>query len=151
MYNFSKFLAEKEDLILIFRAKKGWAAILWPEALLIVAFFVLLPLWRVGYNGLLLWLITVIILIFILIFGLVDRYNYYILTNHRLIFLKFINADNYQFIGDMALAKIDEVYPNGHRHLLMIIGNRKKYLLNLENRDQVYRKIKFYVKGQNLV
>mgnify|MGYP001255472788 CR=1 FL=1 len=151
MYNFSKFLADKEDLILVFRAKKGRAAMLWSGALLLLAFFVLLPLWRAGNNGLLLWTISVLIASFILLVSIIDRYNYYILTNHRLIFLKFINKETYQFIGDIDLTKINSAHPSGRHHIMLIIGNRKKYLVNVDNRDQVYNKIKFYLRGQNLV
>ena len=66
MNNFNKFLENKEALILIIKTKKKKIKYYLILSYLIVAFFLLYPLFIYGRRGVIIWLIFIIYILFLL-------------------------------------------------------------------------------------
>ena len=146
MMNFSKFLNDKEELKYVIRLKNQAYKSYFTIFLLLLAFFMLFPMWRAGRAGIVIWLFVVMLLIWTLARQLMSKNNVYLLTSRRLIFLKAINKDLYNIKGSLQLKNIEEISKHNFNNICLLVSERKFYLLGVQNRDKVIQKIKTIIK-----
>jgi hypothetical protein len=145
MDNFSKFLINREDLKMVFKSKKSSAGVYFIILLFLLAFFMLFPMWHIGYQGLILWVFWIILLIVLLIKQLITQKNIYLLTNIRLIYLKAISSTDYKALGFIRFLDIDKVYK--HKNSVIIVSKNKKYYLSsIDFVDKLFDKLNSYIK-----
>ncbi len=140
MNNFNKFLENKEALILIIKTKKKKIKYYLILSYLIVAFFLLYPLFIYGRRGVIIWLIFIIYILFLL----AKELNYtriYLLTNRRIIDLYSNYRDNYEERGSVYIRDIKGIKKNKINNILIRVGKKNIYLINLEKRDLVYERL----------
>jgi hypothetical protein len=141
MSNFSKFLQPQEELLLVAEAQQKNYDVYLTMILLLFAFFILLPMWRLGRQGLALWLSLVLILIFVLAQQLTRGQNLYLLTRRRIIYLKASQPENYIFRGALYFKEINQISKQGWHNICLRTEKGKYYLFNLKQRSLVYEKI----------
>ena len=107
MNNFSKFLLDKEELKLIIKPKTNSLKVYFIYFFIVLSFFLLAPMFRMGRDGLLLWLFVVIYLIILLTQAYISRLNFYLLTDKRIIYVKAINKGKFVLRGAVYLKNID--------------------------------------------
>lgn len=151
MNNFNKFLKNKEDLLLIIPTKTPKTKLFLVILLILLSFFMLFPIWQSGRQAVWLWLIWIFLLFFILARLLLAKNNYYLLTNHRIIFIKAINRENFVVQGSTKLKNVSTIAEHGRQHIYLVIDNKKYFLSNIANRDKIFNKIQSYLKRQNLL
>jgi hypothetical protein len=142
MDNFSKFLNNKEELKHIVRLKHQVYKSYFTLFLLVLAFFMIFPMWRAGRAGILLWLALVVFLIFTLARQLMSKNNVYLLTSRRILFLRAINKENYRTHGAIQIKSIEEVSAHGFNNICLIVDEKKFYITGVKNRDKILNKIK---------
>jgi len=145
MNNFSKFLTNREDLRMVFDLKPSSAGVYFISLLFLLAFFMLWPMWNIGYHGLVLWLCWVVLLIFLLSKKLINQNNVYLLTDKRLIHLQVVFKTNYKLMGFIKILDINKVYKQKN-NIIIVSKNKKYYLSSINSAEQVYRKLNYYIK-----
>lgn len=132
----------KEELKYVIRINNQAYKVYFIFILLILAFFMLFPMWHAGRQGIWLWLTLVIVLIFVLARQLISKNNVYLLTNRRILFLKAINKQNWKPEGSVSVKNIREISTHGLNNICLLVNERKFYITGTKNRDQVIDKIK---------
>lgn len=150
MDNFNKFLAKGEILQKTFDSKRNSLRVYGIILLFMPLFFVLFPMWKIGYQGVALWFVALISLIFLLAKTVTSQNYKYLLTNNRLIHLKVANKKDYKLVGFIKLDFIDRVLKQGNG-ICILSNGRKYYLLSLESPDNLCQSLNSYIKKQNLV
>lgn len=150
MDNFSKFLTNREDLRMICKSKTSHTKVYFIIFLFLLAFFLLFPMWQIGYQGFSLWLFLVIMLIFWLAKEMSDQNMVYLLSTKRLIHLKQKSKNNYKLVGFIKLSEINNI-KKYKKNIYIISKNKKYYLSSLDQASELYKKLKSYIKNHNLV
>ncbi|PIR06334.1 MAG: hypothetical protein COV55_04360 [Candidatus Komeilibacteria bacterium CG11_big_fil_rev_8_21_14_0_20_36_20] len=145
MNKFSKFLKTREGLLLVIRSRDKSHKPFFIFILLLTTFFLLFPMWQAGRLGVILWVILAIFLIFIFTTYLLEQHNYYLLTNQRIIYLQALNKKTYTMQGAVQLRNISQIKKKGRHDICLLINQKTYYLVNIEKRDIVYKKIKNYI------
>ena len=86
------------------------------------------------------WLIFIIYILFLL----AKELNYtriYLLTNRRIIDLYSNYRDNYEERGSVYIRDIKGIKKNKINNILIRVGKKNIYLINLEKRDLVYERL----------
>jgi hypothetical protein len=105
----------------------------------------LFPLWNIGLQGLVLWFLVIILLIFSMAKEIGEQNNVYLLSNKRLIHLKYQAKNNYKIHSFIRLLDINKIYKN--KHNLCIVSKNKKYYLNsIDLADKLYKRLNHYIK-----
>jgi len=130
---------------MVFGSKKSSAGVYFVILLFLLAFFMLWPMLKTGHQGLFLWLVWILMLIFCFIKLIVSQKNVYLLTNRRVIHLQAISKNEYKLLGFIKISDIDRVYKQ--RKNICIISKKKKYFLNsIDSVDTFYQKLNSYIK-----
>ncbi len=140
MYNFNKFLEDREELLLVIKSKNKNTSLFFTFFCILLTFFLLFPMWQAGRQGLILWIISLLFFIILFIKQLVNKNNYYLLTNNRLISLSMINKDSFKLQGYIYLRNIQDIQKQGN-NIILLHNNKPYYLLNINNINKVYNKI----------
>ena len=143
-------MTASEDLKMVFDSKANSSRLYFIILLFLLTFFILVPVWKIGYQGLILWVVWVIFLIFSLAQAIMDRNNFYLLTNQRIIHLKLFYKNDFRLVGFIKLADIKAVYKK-RKNIYILSGGRKYVLVALNSADKLYRSLDSYLKSQNLV
>lgn len=146
MSNFSKFLTNREDLKIVFKSKPSLTRVYFIITLFLLAFFMLVPMWKIGYQGLILWLFWIIFLIFLLSREFIKQNNVYLLTNQRIIYLQTNSRREYKISGFIKLLDINKIYKQKN-NIIIISKNKKYYLTSINLADKVYQKLNSYIKA----
>lgn len=141
MDNFNKFLHSGEELKKIVRSKSGGYDIYLTIFFLLLAFFMLFPMWRVGRQGFWLWAFLVVFLIFLLIRQILNKESLYIITNRRIINLKIVSKSDYKLAGSVKFNQIDKIDQKNNT-LIISVNKSKYYLVNIEKAQSIYEYIK---------
>jgi len=139
--DFSKFLNDKEELKYVIRVKNQISKVYFTLFLLLVAFFMLFPMWRMGRPGIFLWFIILFFLVFNLAKQLLTKNNVYLLTNRRIIFLQAINKENRQIRGSVQIKNITKIAKHGSNNIFLLVDEKKYYLIGIQDRDKVLSKL----------
>ncbi|MBU1203109.1 hypothetical protein KKH39_03680 [Patescibacteria group bacterium] len=141
MDNFNKFLHSGEELVTIVRSKSASYNIFLTISLILLAFFMLFPMWKVGRQGFWLWIFLVFFLIYLLITQILNKESLYLITNRRIIHLKIYTKDDYKSAGSVKINQIENIKKQNNT-IQIFINNKKYYLTNIEKADKVYNFIK---------
>lgn len=150
MDNFSKFLTTGEDLKMVLESKANFLKLYFIIALFLLTFFILFPVWKIGEQGLILWIIWLIFLIFILAKVIADSENIYLLTDKRIIHLRTVYKNNYSSAGFIRLSDIENIKKSGHNIYILSKGH-KYFLVGLKEANKLYNYVYSYLKSRNLV
>ncbi|MDP2812719.1 MAG: hypothetical protein Q8O32_03430 [bacterium] len=151
MSDFSKYLDNKEELISIFKSKSNKSRLYLNLLLLLIAFFVLYPIWRGAPDGFWLWLIMVVIIINNIIQVFLAQKDLYLLTDSRIIYLKAVNPKDFKNKKSLYLKNIKAIKKYHRSTIEFLIFDKKYYLSNIDNRDNFYHRLEIYLKNKNLV
>ncbi len=139
-----------EDLKMVFESKTSSTRVIFIILLFLMTFFILFPVWKMGYQGLILWVIWVIFLIFFLARAMLDRNNFYLLTNKRLVHLKLIYKNDFRLVGFIKLSDIKAVRKR-NKNIYILSGGHRYVLPAINLADKLYQSLDSYLKSQNLV
>lgn len=142
MDNFNKFLKNTEELILVISPKSRTPRIYFVLTLLILAFFMLWPIWHAGHQGFWLWVALVLFLLFNLIKLLITKGTFYLLTSQSIIFLKAIDDNHFSQLASFDLDKIEKIGKHNSDNIYFVIDNKKFYIFGIKNRNKVFKTIK---------
>jgi len=117
MSDFSKYLDNKEELISIFKSKSNKSRLYLNLLLLLIAFFVLYPIWRGAQDGFWLWLIMVVIIVNNIIQVFLAQKDLYLLSNSRIIYLKAITSKDFKNKKSLYLRNIKAIKKGEDRQL----------------------------------
>ena len=142
MGNFNKFLKNNEELRLIIKLRSknlffyflvfiGFPAV----------FFLLYPMSSQGRRGLSLWLSLIFVLLILTTRLVIRQKDCYLLTNERIVHLVLKNKTHYHKMGEILLARINKIQKQGHFGIYLATREKKFYLINIKNRDQVYHRL----------
>ena len=151
MSDFSKYLDNKEELISIFKSKSNKSRLYLNLLLLLIAFFVLYPIWRGAQDGFWLWLIMVVIIVNNIIQVFLAQKDLYLLSNSRIIYLKAITSKDFKNKKSLYLRNIKAIKKYHRDAIEFLIFDKKYYLSNIDNRDNLYQRLEIYLKNKNLV
>jgi len=146
MDNFSKFLTNREGLRMICKTKTSHIKVYFIILLFLLAFFILFPMLKIGYQGFFLWLFLIIMLIFWLAKEMSEQNMVYLLSNKRLIHLKQQSKKDYKLLGFIKLIDIETVYKQGKK-ICIVSEDKKYYLSSLDKANELYKKLKSYIKS----
>lgn len=150
MNNFSKFLKKGEDLKKVFYCKSSPVRIYFIILLFIPLFFMLFPMFKVGWQGLSLWLFSLVFLVFWLSKEINEQKNIYLLTNKRIVHIKSISKDNFRETSFIKLINIEKVQKQNLD--IIVYSKRKKfYLSKVILVEELYSYLDSYINKQNLV
>lgn len=141
MSNFSKFFHSQEELILTAASRPKSFGLYFTLTLLCLAFFMLIPVWKIGRQGFSLWLGLVLILLFVLAQQLTRSQNLYLITNQRIIYLQAKGHEEYIFRGALHLQNMQSLSKHSFSNICLKTEQGKYYLWHLAQRDLVYDKI----------
>lgn len=150
MNNFNKFLAKGEVLHSVFESRNSSFRVYFIILLFLPLFFVLFPMWKIGYQGVSLWFIALFLLVFFLAREIIGQNYKYLLTSKRLIHLRAVSQSDYKLLGTIKLDSITDVYQQGNK-ICVLSGGKKYYLLSIKSTDKLYQRLNSYIKSQNLV
>lgn len=141
MDNFSKFLLDKEELKLVIKPRLNNFRVYFIYTAIVLAFFLLYPMFSWGRHGVFFWLFLIIYLFILLAQAYLSRLNFYLFTNKRIVYVKAVNKEKFIFKGAIFLKNIHKIKRSGKRDLCIIADEKKFYLQNIKDRDQIYKKI----------
>jgi len=141
MSYFNKFLLDKEEIKLIIKPQTNNLKVYFIYGMIILSFFLLYPMFTMGRHGLFLWLCILVYLVVILIQAYLSKLNYYLLTNKRIVYVKAVNKDKFIQKGAIYLQNIDNIKKNGPRNICLMLDDRKFYMQNIKDRNEVYIKL----------
>ncbi|MFA5126475.1 MAG: hypothetical protein WC465_00545 [Patescibacteria group bacterium] len=138
MPNFSKFLPTEEGLdLLIYPKEAAYKLYLW-LLFLLVAFFMMYPLWHLGRPGIFLWLTMTAFILLAIANHFLRRFSYYILSTNKLWHVFYIKADNIRIRGSIDRGLIIALEKCGDHDILVLTKQNRYYLKDIKQRDQVY-------------
>lgn len=141
MTNFSKFLLDKEELKLIIKPQANNIKVYFIYLFIILAFFLLYPMLKMGRHGLLLWLCLAIYLVILLAEAYISKLNFYLLTDKRIVYVKAVNKEKFVQRGAVYIKNIDKITRNGKKNICLFLDEKKFFLQNIKDRDEVYKKL----------
>lgn len=150
MDKFNKFLQKGEVLKKVVQARPVAYKKFIILFLILIAFFILYPMWQAGRQGIYLWLGGVIILLFLLSKELIQQEHYYLLTNQRIINIS-KSHNQYLKAGFIKLTKIKNIKQKNNNIILILENNKNYYLMNLYQSEVVFNFVQSYLKKQNLL
>ena len=150
MNKFNKFLKNGEALKKIVQARPVAYKKFIILFLILIAFFILFPMWQAGRQGIYLWAGFIIILLFLLSKQLIQQEHYYLLTNRRIINIT-KTGDQYLQAGFIKLSRIKAVKKRSNNIILILINNKNYYLASIYDVDTVFNFVQSYLKKQNLL
>ena len=130
MNKFNKFLRNGEVLKKVVQARPVAYKKFIILFLILMAFFILFPMWQAGRQGIYLWIGVIIILLFLLSKELIQQEHYYLLTNQRIINIT-KTGSQYLQAGFIRLSKIKAVKKKSNNIMLVLENNKNYYLSNL--------------------
>jgi len=150
MSKFNKFLQNGEILKKTVQARPVAYKKFIILFLILIAFFILYPMWQAGRQGIYLWIGGIIILLFLLSKELMQQEHYYLLTNQRIINISKTH-NQYLQAGFIKLSKIKAIKKKSNNILLILENNKNYYLTNLYDVEIVFSFVQSYLKKQNLL
>lgn len=142
MLNFSKFLpAGEAEVLIIYPRSKGWHFYFY-LFLIVLLFFLLYPLWRLGSQGLILWFLLLIIIILFLASYLLKKNTYYLLTTSNLWHIFYVNENKIRSRGKLPLNLIESIEASGDDDIIILADEQKFILFNIKERNVVLAKLK---------
>ncbi len=142
MLNFNKFLARGEaEVLIIYPRNSGQWQLYFYLILIVALFFLLYPLWHLGSQGLILWVLLLGILIFSLASFLLKKNTYYLLTNLNIWHVFYVNENNIRTRGQLPLDLIEEIQASGDNDIIILANQEKFILFNIKQRDLILNKL----------
>lgn len=151
MSDFSKYLDNLEELVSIHKTNKKSSGLYFNLFLMLLAFFILHPIFQAGPKGFWLWLMAVLFIINNIIKALLAQRNLYLLTDRRLIYLEAVNTSDFKIKRYIHLSHIEAMKKHHSFSIELIISGNKYYINNLKQRALLYNSLEIYLKNQNLV
>lgn len=151
MSDFSKYLDNLEELVNTYKTNKKSSGLYLNLFLMLLAFFILYPIFKAGPRGFWLWLVAVLFITNNIIKALLAQRNLYLLTDRRLIYLEAVNTSDFKIKRYIHLSHIEVMKKHHIYSIELMISGKKYYINNIKQRDLLYDSLEIYLKNQNLV
>ena len=151
MSDFSKYLDNLEEITSIHKTNNKSSGLYLNLFLMLLAFFILYPVFRAGPKGFWFWLIAVLFITNNIIKALLAQRNLYLLTNKRLIYMEAVNTSDFKIKRYIHLSHIEAIKKYRNFSISLTVSGGKYYINNLKQRDLLYDSLEIYLKNQNLV
>lgn len=135
MNKFSKFFPNNEVRLVIYTNEHKYKLFFY-LLFIVLIFFLLFPLWRLGHYGVLLWLSTLIVCLIFLANHLLRRNTIYIVTNDKIWHIFYVSDQNIKLRGAINISDITNIQWRDNDLLISVSGG-EHFMRNIKKTETV--------------
>lgn len=135
MNKFSKFFPNNEVRLVIYTNEHKYKLFFY-LLFIVLIFFLLFPLWRLGHYGVLLWLSTLLVCLIFLSNHLLRRNTIYIVTNDKIWHIFYISDQNIKLRGAINILDIINIQWRDN-DLFISTASGGHFLRNIKKTEEI--------------